>query len=207
MSERNKRVIGELFVEVHLKFGTSNPLPLVLEATREALDDSGRGDLCRAAGDEEIEEVTTLLALIQGPQLCAEQLIEPVRSHGCGPLEPPRSHSELTFYGSEDREVLTGVDLDLQPHRDWGLPLGVHPIDEGDAPFLDSAPRKAKPWVERAPDRAEDAADRPSIDLHEIDVLGVASGRPNVELIERCPSAEGEESRDRGLGEYGEDGT
>jgi hypothetical protein len=57
-------------VEVHLELGAGNPLAVVLEVPREALDHAGGIDLRPAARDEQVEEVAALLALVERAQLC-----------------------------------------------------------------------------------------------------------------------------------------
>lgn len=51
------------------------------------------------------------------------------------------------------------------------------------------------------PKAVENSADRPGLDLHEVEVFGVSARRRQNELVERSPAAEGEAVRERRIRE------
>lgn len=72
----------------------------------------------------EVEEVPALLALVERAQLRAEELVEVIGLDGGIAREPARANLVLAIDEVEHAEVLSGVDLDLEPHRKRGRPFG-----------------------------------------------------------------------------------
>jgi len=63
----------------------------------------------------EVEQIPPFLPLVQGAQLGAEQLVDPVGRDDDGAGVPAGGQLERIPLVPEHREVFTGVDLHLQP--------------------------------------------------------------------------------------------
>lgn len=93
-------------------------------------------------------------------------------------------------------EVLAGVDLDLEAQGLGGLVLRREAVDEADPAFPEIAAGSAEPRVEHGAHRVERVADRPRRHLHEVDVLRIARGRTEVELVQGRSAAKREPAAD-----------
>ena len=86
--------------------------------------------------------------------------------------------------------MLAGIDFDLQAHALRRHVLGLETIYERHSAFGLLPLRLAKPRVEHLVQRIHDRAGRSWRNLHEVDVLGVAGGRRQMELVERRAATE-----------------
>ena len=187
--------VGKLLEEVGLELCAAHALPLVLEIATETLHHAVGINLRPLVGKPQIEEVASLLALVERAHLGAEELVEGIRPDHRRAAMPARAHRQLPLQAAEHREVFPGVDLDLQFHRQrWG-PVARRPIDERHAAFAGSSLRGPEPRIEHGPYRREGRTDRAPLHLHEIQVLRVARRRRQEQLVERGPASEGHRSR------------
>ena len=86
--------------------------------------------------------------------------------------------------------MLAGVDLDLEAHPDGGLVFRAEAVDEGGPSLAELSPGNAQPGIENGSQAVERLPDGFRADLHQVDVLGVAGGRHEVELVEGRPATE-----------------
>src|SRR6266851_1750613 len=101
----------------------------------ERLNDAGRIHRWVPQGSRQIEQVASLLALIQRPQLGPQKFVEFVAVDLAASLEPARRNAEGNLLETVDGKMLPRINLDLQPQRDRWRVLRVEPVDEGDAPL------------------------------------------------------------------------
>ena len=64
--------IVELCQQIPLEFGARDPAAFVLHVAQEAVDHPLRLRLCGCKGRPQIEQITSLLSLVQRPHLCAQ---------------------------------------------------------------------------------------------------------------------------------------
>ena len=86
-------------------------------------------------------------------------------------------------------EVLASVDLDLHTHAYDRREGRVEAVVEREATMAGLPLRLAEPRVEDRADLVDERPDRASVALHEVDVLGVATGRIEEELVQRGAAA------------------
>ena len=86
-------------------------------------------------------------------------------------------------------EVLAGIDLDLEPQRNHRWPLGLESVDQSDPALLDNTPGLPQPAIENIAEDIQRATDGLGVQLHQIDILGVALRRLQIQLVERCPTS------------------
>lgn len=110
-------------------------------------------------------------------------------------------------FDRHDVEVLSRVDLHLQAERRGRRKLGLESVDEADRRGGALTPWRPEPWVESGAQCRHDRADRRCVGLHEVDVLGVAGGRPEMELVQRGSAAEEERRPEERVTEDLHDGT
>ena len=84
----------------------------------ETLDDSAGVYVSTTAGEMEVEKVPTFLALIERSKLRPEEFVELISPYRGGAFEPSRVDTEFALLDAELREVLAGIDLNLEPHLD-----------------------------------------------------------------------------------------
>ncbi len=78
----------------------------------------------------QVEQIATLAALIERPQLRCQQLVE-LEGRDIGPPGlPPRIDRERAFREAQHRKMLAGVDLDLETQSHRGRVLGQEPEAE-----------------------------------------------------------------------------
>ena len=80
--------------------------------------------------------------------------------------------------------------------------LGQEPVAERHPPLRLLPPRLAKPGIERPSQSVHQRTGRSGLDLDQIDILGIARGRRQVELVERRASPEGEPLGEHRIGEH-----
>jgi len=97
----------------------------------ERLNDAGRIHRWVPQGSRQIEQVASLLALIQRPQLGPQKFVEFVAVDLAASLEPARRNAEGNLLETVDGKMLPRINLDLQPQRDRWRVLRVEPVDEG----------------------------------------------------------------------------
>lgn len=100
------------------------------------------------------------------------------------------------LYEPELREVLSSVDLHLEPERCDRRNLGRKAVVERDAPLALLALRLPKPRIEPRSQGVEDGADRAADALHEVDVLGVSACGQEDQLVKRRAASERELPRE-----------
>ena len=92
--------------------------------------------------------------------------------------------------------MLAGVDLDLETQSYRGRVLGQKPVAERDPTLRLLPPRLAQPGIERASQAVHQRTGRPGLNLDQVDILGIARGRRQVELVERRASPKRERPRE-----------
>ena len=80
--------------------------------------------------------------------------------------------------------------------------LGHETVTERHPSFRLFPARFAKPGIENAPQGIHHRTGGSGPDLNQINILGVARGRREVELVERCASPEGQCPGQNGIGKY-----
>ena len=156
----------------------------MFHVTLETLDDSFAGGLSRLHGDPQIEQVTSLLALVERTHLGAKQLVEFVHLQVGGSFEPGIVDVEGSLRDAEDREMLTRVDLDLQPHVGQRREGCFKSVEEREAPLSLFPFWAAEPRIEGFAHGVDQSADRPRVALNEINVFRVARGRAEEQLVQ-----------------------
>jgi len=84
-----------------------------LRVGQEHLDDRGRVDSCLER-EHEVEEVASLLALVERPELRPKELFDPVRGDLGSAVPPAGGDRERHLHRSAHGEVLARVGLDLE---------------------------------------------------------------------------------------------
>src|SRR5659263_255281 len=150
-------------------------MPFVRHVAEKAVDHPPRGGIGPGKRHPQVEEVTPLFPLVQRPKLGSQQFVDPIRQDGRDSGEPPGTHLERAFLEPEYREVLPGVDLDLQLQRQ--AVFRHHPVcQRHTSPGLFSA-RLTEPWVENRFQCIQRCPDRAGMNLYQVDVLGITSRR------------------------------
>ena len=94
------------------------------------------------------------------------------------------------------------IDLDLEAQTNRRNVLGHETVAERHPSFRLFPARFAKPGIENASQGIHHRTGRSGPDLNQIDILGVARGRSEVELVERCASPEGHCPGQNSIGKY-----
>lgn len=100
----------------------------------------------------------------------------------------------------QDREVLVGVGLDLEPHGldRWDFGVEAKPQTETESAQVEGFARQPG---ERLVQPFHNGLDRPGMDLHEVNVLGIANLRLEVELVQCRSTASGQFTAKKLVGE------
>ena len=117
---------------------------------------------------------------------------------------PTGVDGEGPVHRAAHREVLAGVGLDLESEPDHRRDLGLEPVDEPHALALLPL-RLAEPTVEPRAEAIDRRLRRDRAQLNEIDVVGVAPWRREMQLVERCPAAQRDRARELGVFEDGDE--
>ena len=102
--------------------------------------------------------------------------------------------------------MLAGVDLDLETQTYRWHVLRKEPVAERHPTPRLLPPRFAQPGIERPTQCVHQGAGRPGSDLDQIDILGVARGRRQVELVERRAAPESQRPGEHRIGEHRDQG-
>ena len=98
-------------------------------------------------------------------------------------------------------EVLTSVDLDLDPQRLHGERSALEAIDQPDAVRTRLPGRLTQPRAECRPHLIEQRPDGARRDLNKVEILGVPARGVDVELVQRGASAKRERLAESRAGE------
>ena len=134
----------------------------------------------------EVEQVAALAALVEGPELGREELIELVRVHD-GAVADRQVRDGVEAW-HDMPEVLVAVDLDLDLPDGTGLGLEA----EADPWVLARVRARGADPLEHPAQSRQHGADRTRLALDEVDVLGIPGRGREVELVERRAAAERE---------------
>ena len=154
----------------------------------------------------EVEDVSSLLPLVQRTKLRTQQLVELVRGDVRRPAEPGVLDTEGEMHDAQLGEMLAGVDLDLEPQPQWRYVLGGETVHQVDPALLELPLWPAEPRVQDGANPIEGLTDGLRVHLHQIDVLGVSGRRCEVQLVQRGSAAESETVRQLGCAEQLDDG-
>ena len=163
-----------------------------LHVAPECLDDPDRFGSTLLQRPPEVEEVAAFPPLVEGTQLRRKEFIEVVGRDLRAAAPPATGHLECTLPMAVDGEVLSRVDLDFDPLRLNRLDLRGEPVVERDSALSLLPLRASEPVIKSAANGSHDGADRACLDLHEIDVFGVACGRCEKELVQRGTASKGD---------------
>lgn len=129
----------------------------------------------------EIEQVASLVALQERAQLGREHFLDEKRLDRCRASEPSAAHFERPLDVFEIRLVLARLDFDIEPQRrlSVGGRKAVDQLRRGGGRNVVSLPEPAECLAQLVERRPYAFRDR----LHEVDVLGVAVGFGEEELV------------------------
>jgi len=108
--------------KVGLELSTRDSRTHVVHVPKEAVHDLlgirfGAPSQC----DSQVKQITPCLSLVEGAELGAEQLLKLVGEDVCLASEPGILHDQRFPREAQHREVLSGVDFNLETkRRDWG---------------------------------------------------------------------------------------
>jgi hypothetical protein len=91
---------------------------------------------------------------------------------------------------TQNRKVLTTVDLYFQPHLLDRFERRVEPVDYGYASLASFLSRFAHPGIEAAANRVDHFSDRTGFGLHKVYVFGISSRALKIELLQGRASPE-----------------
>lgn len=175
--------VTKLGVEMPLEHRTCNWTVLPLRVRTKRTDDARRIASVVPQALRQVEQVASLPALVERPQLRGQQLVHLKCRDRRRPFEPAGSDAEWTFRIAQDGPVLTRVDFDLQPQLHGRRAAGLEAVAEGHTPLRLSPTWLAEPWTERRLDHVHHCARRTRLHLNQIDVFRVARRRRQIQLV------------------------
>ena len=176
--------------EVQLKIGRGDRMPFRFHVVVEGSDHRRCVQHARLVGLPEIEEITSLAALIKCPQFGAKKLRGGIDRQVGRTGEPTGSDGEIRFLKRQEAQMFACVDLDLQPKPDHGGKFGLKPVSEGGPARTDIAPGFPQPGIQAQPEAIQSIANRLLPELNKVQILRIAGGGLKDDFVQGGAAAE-----------------